>query len=209
MMKTLGALQGDILKLNNVYLPRGTFVKLQPQSMNFLDITDPRAVLENTLRHFSAMTCGDIIAIDYNDTIYEVLVLETKPSGTSISIYDTDLEVDFAPPPGYQEPRKTEKSISASLNDHDPLVEKIDVFSGTGRKLRSNSSSNTNNLSSSSSTLQNKSSSRNNTSIEKAFPLILPPSKLFFGHHRKHISDDSSQSTINEQSNNGGYSLRE
>lgn len=208
-MKTLGALKGDILKLNNVYLSRGTFVKLQPQSMNFLDITDPRAVLENTLRHFSAMTCGDIIAIDYNDTIYEVLVLETKPSGASISIYDTDLEVDFAPPPGYEEPKKTEKSISASLNDHDHLDEKIAVFSGTGRKLRSSSSNNINNLSSSNSILQNRSFDRNNTSTERTFPLILPSSKLFFGHHRKYISNDSSRSTITEQSHNHGYSLRE
>lgn len=122
MMKSLKASEGDILTLESSFLSKGHFIKVQPQSMDFLDITDPRAVLENALRHFSALTLGDKIAIYYNDKIYELLVLETKPNSNAIEIHETDLEVDFAPPPGYEEPTKpmgrNEKSI----------VNKIDLF---------------------------------------------------------------------------------
>lgn len=125
MLDTLGAKQGEILRVNNASLVKGKFIKLQPQSLDFLDITDPRAVLENTLRHFSALTCGDVIAIDYNDTIFKVLVLETKPSETAVSVFETDIEVDFAPPPGYREPQRTEKSISASLLSETPSTSSL------------------------------------------------------------------------------------
>jgi hypothetical protein len=69
------------------------------------------------MRNFSTLTQGDIISIRYNDKIYELLVMETKPSsspGKGISIIETDLEVDFAPPVGYEEPQRPkpqEKSI--------------------------------------------------------------------------------------------------
>ncbi|KAF9409739.1 ubiquitin fusion degradation protein [Entomortierella beljakovae] len=36
--------------------------------------------------------------------------METKPVGVGISIVETDLEVDFAPPVGYQEPTPTPRS---------------------------------------------------------------------------------------------------
>lgn len=66
--------------------------------------------LENALRNFSTLTLGDIIQINYNDKIYEIKVLDVKPhfeSHSGISIVETDLEVDFAPPVGYVEPSKT------------------------------------------------------------------------------------------------------
>lgn len=45
-MDRIGVKPGDIIKLENKNLPLGTFVKLQPQSVNFLDISDPKAVYE-------------------------------------------------------------------------------------------------------------------------------------------------------------------
>src|ERR1700722_3758366 len=62
--------------------------------------------LEQALRNFSALTQGDIIEISYNSIIFGLLVMETKPGGEGISILDTDLEVDFAPPVGYVEPER-------------------------------------------------------------------------------------------------------
>lgn len=116
VMKTIGVASGDFVNLRNVTLRLGTFVKLQPQSVDFLDITDPRAVLEHSLRMFSALTRADMIQILYNEQIYEFLVMETQPeSGQhAISIVETDLQVDFAPPVGYVEPTpqpRVEKSI--------------------------------------------------------------------------------------------------
>ncbi|KAG0232950.1 ubiquitin fusion degradation protein [Mortierella sp. GBA43] len=98
---------GDLVTVKSAKLELGSFVKIQPQSVDFLDISDPKAVLENALRNFSTLTVGDNIEISYNDTIYGILVMEIKPPEVGISIVETDLEVDFAPPVGYQEPTPT------------------------------------------------------------------------------------------------------
>lgn len=116
LMATIGVASGDFVTLRTVTLHIGSFVKLQPQSVAFLDITDPRAVLEHSLRAYSALTRGDIIQIFYNEQIFEFLIMETKPENSkhAISIVETDLQVDFAPPVGYVEPSpppKQEKSI--------------------------------------------------------------------------------------------------
>lgn len=103
MMRNLLLDEGAFVKIESVTLPVATFSKFQPQSTDFLDITNPKAVLENELRSFACLTTGDVIAISYNDRIYELCVLETKP-GHAVSIIECDMNVDFAPPVGYVEP---------------------------------------------------------------------------------------------------------
>ncbi|RKO85475.1 ubiquitin fusion degradation protein UFD1-domain-containing protein [Blyttiomyces helicus] len=104
MMQTLLLEEGALLRVQSISLPLGTFVKIQPQSPDFLEITDHKAVLEQALRRFTTLTEGDIFAIKYNEKLYDILVLEHKPKGKGISIIEVDLEVDFAPPLGYIEP---------------------------------------------------------------------------------------------------------
>lgn len=108
-MQTLLLEPGDLLQTKSTDLPPGQFIKLQPQNTNFLDISDPKAVLETAFRNFSCLTMGDVFTFSYNDTVYEIAVLEVKPEGEkkAISVQETDLEVDFAPPVGYQEPQRT------------------------------------------------------------------------------------------------------
>jgi len=106
MMKTLRLNEGDPVRITGAELPKGRFVKLQAQHVHFLEISDPKAVLEQALRNFTALTQGDIIEISYNSIIFGLLVMETTPGGEGISILDTDLEVDFAPPVGYVEPER-------------------------------------------------------------------------------------------------------
>jgi ubiquitin fusion degradation protein 1 len=63
--------------------------------------------LEKALRNFSTLTAGDMVQINYNSKVYQIQVLEVKPhfeDHQGISIVETDLEVDFAPPVGYVEP---------------------------------------------------------------------------------------------------------
>lgn len=106
MMETLGIQPGSLLKIGSTDLPLGHFVKIQPQSVDFLDITDPKAVLENVLRKFSTLTVDDIIEINYNENLYRIKVLEVKPDTSSrgVCVIETDLVTDFAPPVGYVEP---------------------------------------------------------------------------------------------------------
>lgn len=115
-MRTLLLEPGDLLQVKSSDLPSGRFIKLQAQSTDFLDISDPKAVLEQSFRNFSCLTTNDVFTFSYNDHIYEMAVLETKPENDkqAISVLETDLEVDFAPPVGYEEPQNPFKRDAAS-----------------------------------------------------------------------------------------------
>jgi ubiquitin fusion degradation protein 1 len=153
MMKTLHLSEGDPVRITGTELPKGKLVKLQAQSVHFLEISDHRAVyatsglfysrsltcssgrLEQALRNFSALTQGDIIEISYNSIIFGLLVMETKPGGKGISVLDTDLEVDFAPPVGYVEPERPKAAPPATMASK----LKIDLNSSSGSSRPSSS----------------------------------------------------------------------
>lgn len=44
MMRTLELQDGDPIHIQGTRLPKGKFVKLQPQTVDFLEISDPKAV---------------------------------------------------------------------------------------------------------------------------------------------------------------------
>ncbi|KAI9361675.1 ubiquitin fusion degradation protein 1 [Zopfochytrium polystomum] len=208
MMSTLLLAEGSLVRVKNVTLPLGQFVKLQPQSVDFLDISDPKAVLERAIGNFSALTEGDIITIKYNSKLYDILIVETKPGGKGISVIETDLEVDFAPPLGYKEPerlpRKPESLHQSTTSVDEHKVEdapKFVPFGGSGQRLKPASSSSSSVAASSSSSSSSSSSaaagsSTANGSRSSAAPttaggsggsnapaaLKLPPGKLFFGY---------------------------
>eukprot|EP01132_Coremiostelium_polycephalum_P003975 gene3975-4971_t len=100
MMSNLGLKEGDFIDVKSATLPKGTFVKIQPFTSNFLDISNPKAVLENSLRKFATLTKDDEIVIDYNNNKYHLKVVEIKPNNSSnaVSIIEADISVDFAPP---------------------------------------------------------------------------------------------------------------
>lgn len=106
LMETLLLESGDLVQIKSTDLPSGTFIKLQPQSPSFLEISDPKAVLENAFRNFSCLTTGDVFTFEYNDSVYSIAVLETRPDSPkkAICTLETDLSVDFATPVGYVEP---------------------------------------------------------------------------------------------------------
>ena len=49
------------------------------RTQDFLDISNPKAVLERLLRGFSALTKGDCICLNYNNKKYFIDVIESKP----------------------------------------------------------------------------------------------------------------------------------
>ncbi|EER13208.1 Ubiquitin fusion degradation protein, putative, partial [Perkinsus marinus ATCC 50983] len=90
MMQNLVLQEGDLVRVKNVSLPKGRSVKLQPVTKDFLEIHNPRAILENSLRNFAALTAGDNIAIQYNNKTFEIEVVECKPAN-AISIIEADV----------------------------------------------------------------------------------------------------------------------
>ncbi|EFN53275.1 hypothetical protein CHLNCDRAFT_136896 [Chlorella variabilis] len=150
MMQNLLLQEGDVVQLRSATLPKGTFVKLQPHSADFLDITNPRAVLETTLRNFSCLTVGDTIPINYNNRRYFIDIIEAKPSD-AISVIETDCNVDFAPPLDYVEPARQPPpqpvpmaaegpaaaagAAPAADEAAEPEQPKFLAFAGSGRRL--------------------------------------------------------------------------
>uniref|UniRef100_A0A8C2BLI7 Ubiquitin recognition factor in ER-associated degradation protein 1 n=2 Tax=Cyprinus carpio TaxID=7962 RepID=A0A8C2BLI7_CYPCA len=123
MMQNLLLEEGGLVQVESVNLMVATYSKFQPQSPDFLDITNPKAVLENALRNFACLTKGDVIAINYNEKIYELRVMETKPD-KAVSIIECDMNVDFDAPLGYKEPER-----------HMQHPEEPTAFTGSGNRL--------------------------------------------------------------------------
>jgi len=159
MMQNLGLAEGDQITIASSHMPVATFAKFEPQSVDFLQITNPKAVLENTLRSWSCLTEEDIISIPYNGKEYEFKVLEVKPKDPckAVSIVECDLELDFAPPVGYVDPSiahrankeaqaaaaevaaqaKVEADVKAIEEEEKKAVDKavFQTFSGAGARL--------------------------------------------------------------------------
>lgn len=117
MMQNLLIEEGTVITITNVSLPKATFIKVQPNHEEFLEISNPRAVLENALRNYSCVTKGDTIQIQYNNKNYHLDLKEVKPQDAAC-IIETDCEVDFEAPIGYKEPdysASASNSVASSL----------------------------------------------------------------------------------------------
>lgn len=201
-METLSLSLGDFVQISNTRLPSGKLIKIQPQSPDFLEITDPRAVLEFTLRQFTTLSPNDCFWINYADRIFKVKVLETEPDPTGILVIETDLNVDFAPPVGYVEPDYSKpasepyvKSIAHSIAQYgiSPATANYGSegpFSGTGQSLRNSLVSGT------ASPLPTPTDKKAQFDPNKPTAIRLPKNTMFFGiSSAKPASAESSTSS--------------
>lgn len=134
MMNNLRLNDGDVVYVESTELPIATYARFQPQSADFLDITDSKAVLENTLRNFACLTTGDCIAISYNRKVYEVRVLETRPHH-AVCIIECDMRVEYVAPVGYEEPAGVHTEEYQDLDSEAAQDRDFVAFSGRGNIL--------------------------------------------------------------------------
>ncbi|AFZ79441.1 ubiquitin fusion degradation protein, putative [Theileria equi strain WA] len=107
VMQNLGLNEGQVVTIRNVSLPKALWVKLKPLTEDYWEISNPRAILETSLRNFATLTAGDIIPIHYINKVYNIEIVELKP-GFACSIIETDMEVEFESLP--VEPAKAEST---------------------------------------------------------------------------------------------------
>lgn len=105
MMRNLLLDEGDEITLTSTNLETATYGKFKPQQVEFLNITNPKAVLEKHLRTFACLSKHDVISIDYLGKAYELQIVETKPKD-AVNIIECDMNVDFEAPVGYTEPER-------------------------------------------------------------------------------------------------------
>eukprot|EP01071_Lankesteria_metandrocarpae_P007008 Lankesteria_metandrocarpae@DN4552_c0_g1_i1.p3 len=139
MMNNLLLKEGDIVRIVNTSLPKGTYVKLQPVTTDFLDVANPKAVLENALRHFATLTVGDNIVIQYNNKNFEIEIIEAEPNN-AISVIETDVKVDFVEPKDYAAKQEkiadaAQDDVSDEAPDDTSTKTAASLFTGTGTRL--------------------------------------------------------------------------
>ncbi|CAJ0955073.1 unnamed protein product, partial [Mesorhabditis belari] len=139
IMLQLGLEEGDDIRLESVQLPKATYAKLKPQSLDFLHITNPRAMLEVELRKWACLTKNDRIRVVYNDQPLELVVQDLKPQN-AVCIIECDVNLEFDAPEGYQEPSYNEQGPSSStVKPPAPLLpaaaQAFTPFGGGGMRL--------------------------------------------------------------------------
>jgi Ubiquitin fusion degradation protein UFD1 len=104
MMRALGLRPRDVVCVELIQtVPAGASAKLRPRRAEFAKrISNPRSVLETELRHYSALTQGSTIAMDYNGQRHwlDVVELRSAPRGEKqdwIKCQDCDIATDFLP----------------------------------------------------------------------------------------------------------------
>lgn len=76
-MQNIRLEQNGFVKISSRTLKPAIFIKVQPQSVDFLEISNPRAVLENSFRKYAVLTRGDIILFRYNSKDFYLEVLRS------------------------------------------------------------------------------------------------------------------------------------
>ena len=103
--------EGQRVNIRAAPLKPGTFIKLQPHKTEFINIKDPKTILEYNLRNYFCVTEGDTISIKFGTKIYKIDIIQCKPD-KAIRTLNCDIQVDFAPPKDYKEPEKISKDSS-------------------------------------------------------------------------------------------------
>ena len=107
MMDQLFLEEGAEIMLRNITLNKGTYIKFQPHETAFIDLGDPKSILERELTNYATIFKGDTINIHHAGRDYHINILECKPND-QICVVEADINVDFEAPLDYVEPvRKT------------------------------------------------------------------------------------------------------
>ena len=122
----LGLSEGSTVNIDLSTPPDGSYIKLQPHKTEFIELPDPKALLEKALSvNYPVVTEGHTITIQNpeNDKVYHIDIVKTEPSPI-IKIIDVNINVDFEAPLDYVPP---------------PPIEKYDKerFPGKGHRLGS------------------------------------------------------------------------
>lgn len=102
MMNQLFLEDGAEVILRNITLPKGKFIAIQPHETDFINLANPKSVLEQELTNYSCLSKGDTININYSGRDYLIDIVECKPVD-NICVVEADIEVDFKQPLDYKE----------------------------------------------------------------------------------------------------------
>ena len=94
-----------VLLMFNYTLQKGSYVAIQPHKTAFIDLSNPKAILETELTNYATLMQGDTINIHYQGTDFLIDIVECKPD-KQICVIEADLSVEFKTPKDYVEAPK-------------------------------------------------------------------------------------------------------
>ncbi|KAK8803631.1 hypothetical protein WA158_001325 [Blastocystis sp. Blastoise] len=94
MYKKLRITSDGMIIVTNISPPKATFIKLKPNTYEFLNLSNPKAVLEHILVTYTVAQKNDYYQISYNNKNYILQIIDLKPANIC-SIVETDVEIEF------------------------------------------------------------------------------------------------------------------
>jgi len=82
-------------------IPKGEYIKIQPQLKNFFDIPEAEQILESALSNYCLLNLNQIIEVKLLDEIHKIKIIECKNKETDtdncelIEITNVDIKVDI------------------------------------------------------------------------------------------------------------------
>jgi ubiquitin fusion degradation protein 1 len=114
LMHNLFLEEGSEVILRNVNLKKGTYIKFQPHETKFIDLPDPKAILEREMTNYACVFKGDTININHGGRDYMINIVECKPND-QICVIEADINVDFDAPLDYVEPAPIQRAQAAGI----------------------------------------------------------------------------------------------
>jgi len=149
IMNNIGIREGQQVEIEKICPVQGTYMKLRPHKTEFINLSNPKAVLERIMsKDYPVVSQGQTIEINYEDLKckYLIDIIETNPANI-ISIVNTDINIDFDQPLDYVEaeipsPGSQQNKIISRTTQlksmQSPTSKQFVPFSGQGNKLGSN-----------------------------------------------------------------------
>ena len=122
LMHNLFLDEGSEIILRNVNLKKGTYMKIQPHETAFIDLPDPKAILESQLTNYSCIFKGDTINISHNGRDYPINIVECKPND-QICVIEADINLEFDAPLDYVEPAPAQNSAAMQAKSKENELE--------------------------------------------------------------------------------------
>jgi len=155
VMDNLAITEGSQVQIEKVCPVKGTYIKLRPHETAFINLSNPKAVLEKIMsKDYPVVTEGQTIEIFYEELkkTFRIDIVKAEPAEI-ISIINTDINVDFDTPCDYVEPKKpspppSPRLLSPGMGENkiisrqtqlesmrSPTSKQFVPFSGHGRRL--------------------------------------------------------------------------
>jgi len=137
IMDTIGITEGNQVEIEKISPVQGSYMKLRPHKTAFIDLPDPKAILETIMSSdYPVVTQGQTIELFHEGIKYLIDIVETKPDEV-ISIVNTDINIDFEQPLDYVEPPAPAIAPPTRVYRLNKTPDKFTPFYGKGYRLGS------------------------------------------------------------------------